>query len=479
MRLPPLRALPSATPLADLAAPHALATGGESGLGTELELWSIVPFLGLLLAIALMPLAARHWWEHNKNKAVVAAVFALPVAAYLAFAHGQAGTHALLEKLAEYVSFLALLAALYVISGGIYVKGSLSGTPLANTVLLGLGATLANLIGTTGASVLLIRPFLRANQSRQRKAHQVVFFIFIVSNCGGLLTPLGDPPLFLGFLKGVPFLWTLRFWREWLLVNSALLLIFNLWDQLVLGREELRRKGSQLEEVQRHEKLGLSGAHNLLFLAGIVGVVLASGAGLLNGGVSWPFGVAESLMLALAGWSYATTRPGIRAANRFTLGPIVEVAVLFAGIFVAMAPALLVLNAWSQGQREVLGLHFGLRSPAQFFWATGVLSSFLDNAPTYLAFAATAAGLEHIPVEGAFLGALVAKGPNDALLLEAISCGAVMMGANTYIGNGPNFMVKSIAEENGITMPSFFGYMLYSTTILLPVFVVVTLVFLR
>jgi Na+/H+ antiporter NhaD/arsenite permease-like protein len=460
--------------LASLPSP-ALAEGPS--LGVALELWTVVPFALLLLAIAILPLVAAHWWERNANKGKVAALFALPVAAYLVFHHGEAGFHDLVEKGEEYVSFLALLVALYVVSGGIYIKGSLSGTPLVNTAILGLGAVIANLIGTTGASVLLIRPYLRANAKRHKKVHLVVFFIFVVSNCGGLLTPLGDPPLFLGFLKGVPFAWTLQLWKEWLLVNGVLLFVFNVWDQVVLNAEELKYKGSQLAEVQQHAKFGVEGGHNFLFLAGVVAVIVGSGAGLWNDGRPWHFGVQESAMVGLAGWSYATTKATVRHHNRFTFGPIVEVAVLFAGIFATMGPALLILNAWSQGQRDVFGASFTLSEPWQFFWASGMLSSFLDNAPTYLAFSATAAGLEHIPLEGAFLGELIARGGKTELLLAAVSCGAVFMGANTYIGNGPNFMVKSIAEENGVEMPSFFGYMAYSVAILIPLFAIVTLVF--
>jgi Na+/H+ antiporter NhaD/arsenite permease-like protein len=432
-----------------------------------------------LLAIAILPLAAAHWWEHNRNKAIVAAAFALPVALYLVLAHGATGGHVLLEKLHEYTSFIVLLLSLFVITGGVYVRGSLSGTPIVNTAILGLGAGLASFIGTTGASVLLIRPLLRANQPRERKVHVVVFFIFIVSNCGGLLTPLGDPPLFLGYLKGVPFEWTFGLWKEWLLVNGALLVIFNVWDQIVLSREELRRPGSQLEEVQRHEPLSISGGLNFVFLLGIVAVIYASGAGYFHGGEPWPFGVQEGAMLALAAGAWFTTDVGNRTANRFSWAPIVEVAVLFAGIFVTMAPALLILNAWGQGHRDVLGAEFGLRAPWEFFWGAGTLSSFLDNAPTYLTFAATACGLEGVPIEGRYLAEFLARGEEAAALLAAISCGAVFMGANTYIGNGPNFMVKAIAEENGVKMPSFFGYMLYSIAILLPLFAVVTVAFFR
>jgi Na+/H+ antiporter NhaD/arsenite permease-like protein len=440
-------------------------------LGAALPAWSILPFVAMLLAIALVPLAAPHFWERDRNRAGVAALCALPILIYLPLAFGAAGVHALLEKLHEYISFIALLASLFVISGGIHVRGSLSGTPLLNTALLAIGALLASVIGTTGASVLLIRPLLRANEPRVAKAHIVVFFIFIVSNCGRLLTPLGDPPLFLGFLKGVPFEWTLRLWREWLLVNGLLLLIFNFWDQRVFDREELERPGSQLEEVQKHAPLGIEGGHNLALLLGVVAVIYASGRGFGSGGEPWPFGVQELAMLGLAALAYLTTSAAIRARNAFSFAPITEVAILFAGIFATMAPALLLLNAHAES--------LGIREPWQFFWASGLLSSFLDNAPTYLTFAATASGLEQIPLEGRYLARYLALGPHTVETLAAISCGAVMMGANTYIGNGPNFMVKAIAEQRGVRMPSFFGYMAYSAGVLIPLFAIVTLVFFR
>lgn len=458
------------------------AAGHEAGLEQlrhELPLVTVLPFVLLLLAIAVLPLLVGHWWEKNRHKALVAALLALPIAVYLSSVWGVAGREVLLEKIEEYISFIILLAALFVITGGIYVQGSLTGSPLGNTSILGLGAVLANLIGTTGASVLLVRPLLRANASRQNRVHIVVFFIFVVSNCGGLLTPLGDPPLFLGFLKGVPFEWTLKLWPQWLMVNLLLLVIFHVWDEVVLDREEKRRPGAQLEEVLVHEPLRIRGLQNLLFLLGIVATIYAAGRGLGAGGKPWPFGVQEALMAGLAIVAYVTTASENRTNNRFTFGPIIEVAVLFAGIFVTMAPALVILNAWGHGERSVLGLSFGLSQSWQFFWATGGLSSFLDNAPTYLTFSATACGLKGIVTEGRYLSDFLALGPEAFRLLAAISCGAVFMGANTYIGNGPNFMVKAIAEENGVPMPSFFGYMLYSCGILVPVFVAVTWVFFR
>jgi Na+/H+ antiporter NhaD/arsenite permease-like protein len=435
----------------------------------ELPVWTVLPFAGLLLCIAVLPLAAPHFWERNRNKGVVAALFAAPVAAYLVLAHGEAGLHQLLEKAHEYVAFILLLGSLFVVSGGIVIRGSLSGTPLLNTALLAIGGAIASFVGTTGASMLLIRPLLRANAARRRKAHIVVFFIFVVSNCGGLLTPLGDPPLFLGFLKGVPFEWTFRLWREWLLVNGLLLLIFNLWDQRVFEREERERPGSQLEEVQRHEPLGIAGWRSLAFLAAIVAVVYASGSGLGSGGAPWPLGLQEALLLAVAVAAWVVTPRDYLRENAFGFGPIVEVAVLFAGIFVTMAPALLLLNQHAPS--------FGIREPWHFFWATGLLSSFLDNAPTYLTFAATAVGLEGAGLGGRYLAEYLALGPRAHEILAAISAGAVFMGANTYIGNGPNFMVKAIAEESGVAMPSFFGYMAYSGAVLIPLFVLVTFVF--
>lgn len=456
------------------AALGTLASAEAAGpLGYRLPLWSVAPFALLLAAIALLPLAAHHWWESNRNKGLVAALLGVPFIAWLLATQGAAGGHALTEAALDYLSFIALLGALFVISGGIHVRGSLAGTPLSNSAFLAIGAVLANLIGTTGASMILIRPLLRANEERCRKAHIVVFFIFVVSNCGGLLTPLGDPPLFLGFLKGVPFEWTLRLWKEWLLVNGLLILLFNFLDQHLLAREEGEKRGEALlEELLEHRPLRIEGSLNFVFLAGVVLTILGKGQAWGTAPAPWPFGVQEGLMAALAVASYLTTRRTTHEANRFGFSPIVEVAVLFAGIFATMTAPLQILNA--------RGGELGLTAPWHYFWATGLLSSFLDNAPTYLTFAAAAAGQLGVAATGpGYLAELLAKGPEAAALLAAISCGAVMMGANTYIGNGPNFMVKAIAEENGVRMPSFFGYMAWSVGILVPVLAVVTLVFFR
>jgi len=431
-------------------------------LGAQLPLASALPFVALLAAIAVLPLVAPRWWHENHNKALIAVVVSLPVLWQLGIAFGEPGRAVLQEKIHEYVGFIIVIGALFVITGGIHIQGSLSGTPLVNTGMLGLGAVLANLLGTTGASVLLIRPLLRANKSRRRTAHIVVFFIFLVANCGGLLTPIGDPPLLLGFLKGVPFEWTLRLWPQWLTATAALLVIFNVWDQWALDREERERPGSQLEQVMVHEPLRVNGAASVAALGGVLLTIIAAGKA-AAGGQPWAPGRQEAIIALFALIAYGSTSSEHRKRNAFTFGPIVEVAVLFAPIFVTMAPA-------------VLGMRFGVSHPWEFFWTTGALSSVLDNAPTYLAFTASAAGLEGITAHGAFVGAL-ARDAEAARLLAAVSTGAVFMGANTYIGNAPNFMVKAIAEEHGIKMPSFFGYMAYSCGILLPLFVVITLLF--
>ena len=447
-------------------------------LGAQLPLITALPFVALLLAIALAPVAAPRRWHQNRNKAIVVAALSLPVLVYFWFGLGGEGRHLLAEKLHEYLGFIIVIATLFVVAGGIHIEGSLAGTPIVNTAVLGVGVVLANVLGTTGASVLLIRPLLRANKRRKRIAHIVIFFIFCVANCGGLLTPIGDPPLLLGFLKGVPFDWTLRLWPQWLAVNGALLVMFNLWDQRALDRDEKELPGSQHEQVLVHQPLRIRGAIEMAVLAAVVVTIISSGRA-AAAGTPWAGGAQELLIVLLgvigyfAGGGNARDR---RLKNSFTWGPIVEVAVLFAGIFATMTPMLEILNAWSHGSRTVLGMQFGITTPAHFFWTTGALSSVLDNAPTYLAFAASAAGLEGVAPHGAYIGELI-HSPTAANLLAAISTGAVFMGAITYIGNAPNFMVKAIAEESGVRMPSFFGYMAYSVGILIPLFLAVSLIF--
>lgn len=441
----------------------------EAPLGNRLPLLSVIPFAALLVAIAVLPLLAGQWWEPNANKAKVAALFALPLAGLLLIHFTWTGLDALWQTTIEYISLITLLGALFVVCGGIVVEGSLPGTAVGNTTILALGALLANVIGTTGASIVLIRPLIRANEHRRRVAHVPIFLIFIVANCGGLLTPLGDPPLFLGYLAGVPFGWTLRLLPAWALVNGALLAIFFVWDRVALGRDAREgRPDKQATRVVTHEPLRVLGLGNVIFLLGIVATVFAAGRGLGNGGDRWPFGVQEALLAGLAVASWAKTNPELRVKNRFTFGPIIEVAVLFAGIFITMTPALLILNA--------RGARLGLREPWEFFWASGLLSSVLDNAPTYLAFTALASGSHGIPLQGQYLAPALELGAGSSLgaILAAISCGCVFMGALTYIGNGPNFMVRAIAEESNIRMPGFLGYMVYSMTILVPLFVLVT-----
>src|SRR6059036_24291 len=308
-------------------------------LGAQLPLASALPFVALLAAIAVLPLVAPRWWHPNRNKAVIAVVVSLPVLWQLGIALGEPGRAVLEETIHEYIGFIVVIGALFVITGGIHVQGSLSGTPLVNTAMLGLGAVLANLLGTTGASVLLIRPLLRANKSRRRTAHIVVFFIFLVANCGGLLTPIGDPPLLLGFLKGVPFEWTLRLWPQWLTATGVLLVVFNLWDQWALSREERERPGSQLERVMVHEPLRVRGGVSVAALGCVLLTIIAAGkAG--AAGRPWAAGRQEVLVAAFALIAYFGTASENRERNAFTFGPIVEVAVLFAGIFVTMAPVL-------------------------------------------------------------------------------------------------------------------------------------------
>ncbi len=348
---------------------------------------------------------------------------------------------------ADYVSFIVLLAGLFVISGGILLEGDLEATPRTNALFLGTGALLASFIGTTGASMLLIRPLLQTNSERKHVVHTVVFFIFLVANVGGCLTPLGDPPLFLGYLQGVPFLWTLRLFVPWLFTVALLLAIYVVWDRRAHAREAKRDLRRDFYEVR---PLRLAGKENLALLGGVLIAVALLDA-------PW----REIAILLLAFVAYRRTDPALRKANHFTFHPILEVAALFVGIFLTMVPALDLLRA--------RGAELGVRAPWHFFWATGTLSSFLDNAPTYLTFLALGQGLG---LKGDVVGV-----PQP--ILVAISLGAVFMGANTYIGNGPNFMVRSIAVARGVRMPSFGGYMLYSAAVLLPVFLLVTLVFFR
>ena len=446
-------------------------------LGTLLPIWSGLPFAGMLLSIALLPLLTPAFWHHHYPK--VTAAWAMVVVVPMAVAHGAPAVHELLHVLiVDYVSFIILLATLFTIGGGIYVRGTLRGTPWVNAALLGVGTVLASFVGTTGAAMLMVRPVLRANRARQRKAHTIVFFIFLVANIGGLLTPLGDPPLFLGFLHGVPFFWTLTLWREWLLASACVLGVYLALDFWHWGRED-----PNVREPARgtHEPIGIEGSHNLLFLAGVLAAVIYSGL-VSSGRVVAIFGVHQDvrnlvrdafLLVMLAG-SWWTTGQHIRDENEFSWGPIREVAILFAGIFATIIPVVVMLRAGEHG--ELAFVIRAVNEPAEFFWAAGTLSSFLDNAPTYLTFLSSALGQLYPGVaEREAVQRLVVE---NHVYLQAISTGSVFMGANSYIGNAPNFMVKSIAEQAGVEMPSFFGYILrFSLVALIPIFVLVTWVF--
>jgi len=417
-----------------------------------LPLWSALPFAGLLVSVAVFPLVAPHWWHSNRHRALVSFSFGIPVAIYVAFRNPAAlGLAAL-----EYAAFISLLGSLYVISGNVCVRGTLPGTPAANTLLLAFGAVLTNLVGTTGAAMLLIRPFLKANRGRPSQAHLVIFFILIVANCGGCLTPLGDPPLFLGFLKGVPFQWTLRLWKEWAFVVGSLLVMFYVWDR----RCGPAATNSPASGVAAPQQFRIEGKFNLLLLLGVIGTVLAGGFWVHTAYGEVAAQVFQCVVMgALAIASLLLTPRSLREENEFSWHPFVEVVVLFAGIFAAMIPALSILQSRAPS--------LGVTEPWQFFLATGGLSAFLDNAPTYLAFLSLA---QQLPDEVA--------GTTHGVL-QAISCGAVFFGALTYIGNGPNFMVKAIAEHAGIPMPSFFGFLGWALLLLGPLLLATDFLFMR
>lgn len=448
---------------------------GSVNLGEVLPVYSGVPFLGMLLSIALMPLLAPSFWHRHFGK--VAAFWALATAIPMMSVYGDtAGYEFFHVMIADYAPFIILVWSLYTVSGGILLRGTVRGTPAVNTLMLLIGTCLASVMGTTGAAVLMIRPFLRANNYRKNRSFMVVFFIFLVANIGGSLTPLGDPPLFLGFLHGVPFAWTLKLLPMMLTVVVILLSAYFLLDRYMYAKEG----APSPIEGDIKEPLRLDGSLNFVFLGGIMGAVLMSG--LLDWGSVDIFGVHRAVadlvrdgILILTGClSLLTTAAKVRDDNDFTWAPILEVVYLFAGIFVSMVPCLLILKAGSAGAARPIVE--AVTKPAHFFWATGILSSFLDNAPTYLAFFSTALGRFYPGMhESLAVPQLLAE---NAVYLKAIACGSVFMGANTYIGNAPNFMIKSIAEEAGTPMPSFFGYIIkYAIPVLCTTFGLVMLTF--
>ncbi len=456
--------------------PEAWASGGDlhqqaEDIGKVLGGIWVVPFACMLLSIAVMPLALPHFWHHHYGK--VSAFWGLAFLVPFALAHGfdlalYTVAHTMLL---EYISFIILLFSLFTIAGGVCLRGSLVGRPMVNTIILLLGTLLASWMGTTGAAMLFIRPLMRAIAHRKYKVHTIVFFIFLVANIGGSLTPLGDPPLFLGFLKGVSFFWTTEHLFLPLAVNSAVLLALYFIIDTVLFNKEGKPESP---DAGQDGKLRLEGSRNLLLLVGVVGGVLMSGMWKPEGGITIYHvhmelqNIARDiLLLVLAAISLKTTSLDIRRRNEFNWEPIIEVAKLFGGIFISMIPAIAILRAGMDGALSgliALVSTDGVPNNAMYFWLTGALSSFLDNAPTYLVFFNTAGG------DAAAL-------MNQVPTLMAISAGAVFMGANTYIGNAPNFMVRSIAESGGIKMPSFFGYMAWSVGILIPCFVLTTLIF--
>ncbi len=454
--------------------------------GENLPIWSIIPFVGILLSIAILPLAFdSHFLVHHGGKMslVWGLIFAVP---YLIAYRGAAFYDILHIYLIDYLPFIILLWGLFTVAGGILVRGTLRGTPIVNFTLLLIGTVIASWVGTTGASMLLIRPMIRANAYRKNKTHLVIFFIFLVSNIGGSLTPLGDPPLFLGFLHGVPFFWTTtNLLVQMVFISVLLLALFFIVDLILFKRE-----GGQVPDDGVKEAIRVDGLFNLIFLFGIVAAVLMSGTlklgeiSILGVHVKWQNILRDALIVVMVLLSLRFTpfSGELRQANKFAWEPIEEVAKVFAGIFITIIPALAMLKAGEQGPLAVLVEQ--VKEPVHYFWITGILSSFLDNAPTYLVFFGASLGKLGLN-EALVPQILTAKeltDPNQIAFVKnlvAISIGAVFMGANTYIGNAPNFMVKSIAQHSGIRMPSFFGYMIWSIGILVPLFVIVTFVFLR
>lgn len=458
--------------LAGLIDPALASEGHPTINGAEISAVWVIPFVCMLLSIAIMPLVNPHFWEHNFGKISVFWGLAFLIPCWIFIGFNVALYECLHIILLDYIPFIVLLFALFTVAGGVRLKGTLVGTPVVNTGILAVGTILASWMGTTGAAMLLIRPLLRANAHRRYRVHSVVFFIFLVANIGGSLTPLGDPPLFLGFLKGVAFFWTTtHLFIKTLCLSLALLAIFFIVDFILYKKEG--NPVPPLDPDHVEEKLGLEGTINLLFLLGIVIAVLASG--------TYPLGtwleidgvpiegqnlLRDICLLILAGLSWKFTSRHSRDLNGFSWAPIQEVAKLFFGIFLSMIPALAILRAGTQGALSsvinMVTTPTGEPVNAMYFWLTGALSSFLDNAPTYLVFFNTAGGdPQHLMTD-------------MATTLIAISAGAVFMGANTYIGNAPNFMVRSIAENQGVKMPSFFGYMAWSCGILVPLFLILT-----
>ncbi|MEE3393435.1 MAG: sodium:proton antiporter [Lachnospiraceae bacterium] len=482
----------------------------NENLGQTLSLLYVLPFVGMLLSIAVIPLINGEWWDKKKPYFVIgwSLLFLIPFT--IQYGIGEAAGRFTEVVVGDYLTFIFLLFGLFCVAGNITIKGELSGSPVSNLIQLLIGTLLAGWVGTTGASMLLVRPLLKGNSWRKRKAHTFIFMIFMVANLGGALTPVGDPPLLMGFMRGIPFFWSTTHLLPMMLFNIVILsVVYMIFETRAykkdvadgLRPEALDKKAQHkfTENVEKNiikdaenelaedadllegqEKFRIEGAHNIIFLIAIVGAVILSGVlpglkafqnadgsvigiNILGTVLSVPSIIELAIILLASLLSFKTTKKEVRDANQFSWAAIEEVAVLFIGIFITMVPALMILKA--------KGASLGLTEPWQMFWSTGVLSSFLDNTPTYLVFLTTAGAL------GETTGVATTVGMVHVKMLEAISCGAVFMGANTYIGNAPNFMVCSISKENGVKMPSFFGYMGWSCAILIPVFIIDTLVF--
>lgn len=453
-------------------------------IGETLPLFSIIPFVGMLLSIAIVPLVKGEWWEKHELGVAIAwgLVFLIPFAIF--YGLEETGIQLIESLVVDYIPFLVLLFGLFVVSGGIHIAGSIAGTTKNNVIMLAIGTFLASFIGTTGAAMLLVRPMIRANSWRKDKKHVFIFFIFLVANMGGCLTPLGDPPLFMGYMRGVPFLWTMEHIWPILLLNAVILLgIFAFIDHRAYLKEDQEARQALIAMQEDKTKIRFEGAINIVFLLIIIAAVYLNGAipmsGIFDDGTGQSYGITLPgdnhlgveyfvqiiLILIAAGLSWKFTKKETREANEFTWDAIAEVAKLFLGIFITMIPALALLR--------VNGASLGIDSAWKFFWCTGALSGFLDNTPTYVVFFTCA---QSLGASGAGTLALTGGAIAQDILL-AVSAGAVFMGALSYIGNAPNFMVKNLAEQAKIKMPSFFGYMAWSFGILVPVFIIDTLIF--
>jgi Na+/H+ antiporter NhaD/arsenite permease-like protein len=458
-----------------------MAQGASGESGAVPSLWLCIPFAGLLLCIAVLPLVKGEWWEAHQPIVVLMWILLFTIPFAVIYGGGTALETVLECIVDDYLTFIVLLFGLYCVAGNITLEGDLVGSPVINMAVLAVGTLLSSVIGTTGSSMLMVRPVIKMNSWRKRKAHIMVFFIFLISNIGGCLTPIGDPPLLMGFSRGVPFFWSLNIFPVLIFNMVILLFVFYHLDKRAYCKDIA--EGLMPDISKPGAKITIQGLHNLIFLVMIVVAVVLSGIlpdlsfcqdaqGNLLGipifgevKLGLPAIIEIVIILLAAFLSFKTSKKEIRIKNHFTWGAIREVAVLFIGIFITMQPALMILKS--------MGASLGLDQPYQMFWVTGALSSFLDNTPTYLVFLTTAG------VMGFTSGITTTLGVIPQKMLMAISCGAVFMGANTYIGNAPNFMVKSISDENGIRMPSFFRYLLWSVSVLVPVFLLDTLVFFR